>query len=188
MCIRDRLAECLRVAGPEAILAFPHLHLTNSEPEPFFERGCLQRHGRDWSADLATVLDDDPRQAWVISEPKAFDRSRSLRLVDDADTTDYNALMLIGPSRWNGVVVSSATPPMRRQSASVLLNPAVRIDEKGCVEIERTALGGTVGHMLNRHEVGFRHVLALQGQPLSCLLYTSPSPRDLSTSRMPSSA
>ena len=25
-------------------------------------------------------------------------------------------------------------------------------------------------------------------QPLSCLLYTSPSPRDLSTSRMPSSA
>ena len=26
------------------------------------------------------------------------------------------------------------------------------------------------------------------GDPLSCLLYTSPSPRDLSTSRMPSSA
>ena len=25
-------------------------------------------------------------------------------------------------------------------------------------------------------------------QPLTCLLYTSPSPRDLSTSRMPSSA
>ena len=28
----------------------------------------------------------------------------------------------------------------------------------------------------------------LMGRPLSCLLYTSPSPRDLSTSRMPSSA
>ena len=27
-----------------------------------------------------------------------------------------------------------------------------------------------------------------QGQFMSCLLYTSPSPRDLSTSRMPSSA
>ena len=26
------------------------------------------------------------------------------------------------------------------------------------------------------------------GQPKGCLLYTSPSPRDLSTSRMPSSA
>ena len=30
--------------------------------------------------------------------------------------------------------------------------------------------------------------LAIEGQPLDCLLYTSPSPRDLSTSRMPSSA
>ena len=26
------------------------------------------------------------------------------------------------------------------------------------------------------------------GEPVTCLLYTSPSPRDLSTSRMPSSA
>jgi len=164
---QELLAECLRVADPEAILAFPHLHLTNSEPEPFFERGCLQRHGRDWSADLATVLDDDPRQAWVLSEPQAFDRSRSLRLVDDAETTDYNALMLIGPSRWNGVAVAPAALPTRRESAFLFLNPAVRIDEQGCVEIERTALGGTVGHMLDRHDAGFRHVLALQGQPLS---------------------
>ena len=30
--------------------------------------------------------------------------------------------------------------------------------------------------------------LPLEGQILACLLYTSPSPRDLSTSRMPSSA
>ena len=29
---------------------------------------------------------------------------------------------------------------------------------------------------------------AITGRPVSCLLYTSPSPRDLSTSRMPSSA
>ena len=31
-------------------------------------------------------------------------------------------------------------------------------------------------------------VIALNGKPKFCLLYTSPSPRDLSTSRMPSSA
>ena len=30
--------------------------------------------------------------------------------------------------------------------------------------------------------------LALNAQQVACLLYTSPSPRDLSTSRMPSSA
>ena len=32
------------------------------------------------------------------------------------------------------------------------------------------------------------HCLAGLDRPSSCLLYTSPSPRDLSTSRMPSSA
>ena len=31
-------------------------------------------------------------------------------------------------------------------------------------------------------------LIALCHHPLACLLYTSPSPRDLSTSRMPSSA
>ena len=31
-------------------------------------------------------------------------------------------------------------------------------------------------------------LLPFYGQTLTCLLYTSPSPRDLSTSRMPSSA
>ena len=35
---------------------------------------------------------------------------------------------------------------------------------------------------LSRHDIG------LNADPISCLLYTSPSPRDLSTSRMPSSA
>ena len=32
------------------------------------------------------------------------------------------------------------------------------------------------------------HATAIVGQTKGCLLYTSPSPRDLSTSRMPSSA
>ena len=31
-------------------------------------------------------------------------------------------------------------------------------------------------------------IIATEGPPSGCLLYTSPSPRDLSTSRMPSSA
>ena len=34
----------------------------------------------------------------------------------------------------------------------------------------------------------FESILSLMGELRDCLLYTSPSPRDLSTSRMPSSA
>ena len=36
------------------------------------------------------------------------------------------------------------------------------------------------------HNAG--HTLVIDGKTYNCLLYTSPSPRDLSTSRMPSSA
>ena len=38
------------------------------------------------------------------------------------------------------------------------------------------------------HSIPFRKLRAFQDAGHTCLLYTSPSPRDLSTSRMPSSA
>ena len=43
---------------------------------------------------------------------------------------------------------------------------------------------GTRGDVVTVADGYFRNYL----QPKGCLLYTSPSPRDLSTSRMPSSA
>ena len=57
----------------------------------------------------------------------------------------------------------------------------VKLDDSA-VEIGRTALAGHVVDGPWAVEAG---VLVLLD---SCLLYTSPSPRDLSTSRMPSSA
>ena len=42
--------------------------------------------------------------------------------------------------------------------------------------------------LLNGGGPGFRKQIEEQIIPYVCLLYTSPSPRDLSTSRMPSSA
>ena len=43
---------------------------------------------------------------------------------------------------------------------------------------------GSIAHILARHVEGASHM----AEGYTCLLYTSPSPRDLSTSRMPSSA
>ena len=45
-----------------------------------------------------------------------------------------------------------------------------------------TSFGGPVAHL------GYFHERFVQRERWICLLYTSPSPRDLSTSRMPSSA
>ena len=63
--------------------------------------------------------------------------------------------------------------------------------EKG-EEISTHAAGGdamvTVLEGTGRFTVGGQEFLLHEGQTLICLLYTSPSPRDPKTSRMPSSA
>ena len=43
-----------------------------------------------------------------------------------------------------------------------------------------------IGHLIV--SINYHSIIVINGQPIDCLLYTSPSPRDLSTSRMPSSA
>ena len=47
---------------------------------------------------------------------------------------------------------------------------------------------GRQQHDPRPYSAWYRNVVGLEGLPKTCLLYTSPSPRDLSTSRMPSSA
>ena len=84
-------------------------------------------------------------------------------------------------------------------------------DEKGIFDLphvgrviigDRVSIGsqttidrGFVGDTILEHDVKIdnlvqvaHNVIIGSGSMLACLLYTSPSPRDLSTSRMPSSA
>ena len=49
-------------------------------------------------------------------------------------------------------------------------------------------MGITNEYPMMRHMMNLESVLTYEGTHEICLLYTSPSPRDLSTSRMPSSA
>ena len=55
------------------------------------------------------------------------------------------------------------------------------------IEVLVEELGGTMCHLTKCTYTG-RQSKILQIEYNVCLLYTSPSPRDLSTSRMPSSA
>ena len=79
--------------------------------------------------------------------------------------------------------------------------PAIDIKDKKCVRLVKGDFDNKTEYKMSPVEQagkykdhGFKnlHIVdldgALSGETVNCLLYTSPSPRDLSTSRMPSSA
>ena len=53
---------------------------------------------------------------------------------------------------------------------------------------EQLVSSGNNVHLVARNEAELKNISDKLGCTSTCLLYTSPSPRDLSTSRMPSSA
>ena len=60
---------------------------------------------------------------------------------------------------------------------------AMSEEARSAVELDQQSVG-----RLSRMDALQGQAMAQEQQRRSCLLYTSPSPRDLSTSRMPSSA
>ncbi|MGQ0700491.1 MAG: Trm112 family protein [Panacagrimonas sp.] len=146
-------AEALRVAGSEAALMFPHLHLTNSVPDPFFERGCTQLHGRDYRAWLDRVTADGRRRGYVFGESALFDGPATAALADAPDTGDYNGLVLLLPA-------GKDTAPAVPTSADVLANrryvvsPLFGFDlGRGRARVASMLFDGAVGELLSRHPV-----------------------------------
>ena len=76
--------------------------------------------------------------------------------------------------------MSATEPPIGVESERVIFGARVKEDLEGVFQMVERMIGddGVV------EQIGGRDVIVIN----TCLLYTSPSPRDLSTSRMPSSA
>ncbi|MDQ0465751.1 uncharacterized protein YbaR (Trm112 family)/SAM-dependent methyltransferase [Caulobacter ginsengisoli] len=155
--------ECLRVARPDAALLFAHLHLSNAEPDPFFERGCRQLHGRDYRAWLDGVLAGGGRQGWVLSEADLFNARAGDRLDDSPDTPHYNGAVLIAdPARAPMIAPPPALPD---PDGRFLVNPLLRLRPgRGDLVVDPGLRSGEVGRLLSRHPIYERR---LPAEPLS---------------------
>jgi uncharacterized protein YbaR (Trm112 family) len=142
-------SECLRVARADAAVVFPHLHLSNSEPDPFFERGCHQRHGRDYRAWLDRVT-DDRRRGWVLSEGAVFNGPDIAELVDEPDTGHYNGMVAILPqSSLSPMAMTSA-----RGARRFVVSPLFRISPaRTNAHVSPGLFDGAIGHLLARHPI-----------------------------------
>ena len=96
------ISECLSVVSQDGILVFPHNHLTNSEPDPYFDRGEDQFHGKEYKNYFERLLKGSDDQAFVLSEKTLFDAGTRYQLADESDTDHYNACILIASKKYEG--------------------------------------------------------------------------------------
>ncbi len=152
------VAECLRVAGAAGLLLFPHVHLTNAEPVPFFARGETRRHGRVYRRYFDRLLKRDPRCAFILSEKTLYEND-TLILHDESDTDHYNACLLIAPRDATGARL------MRTHNISaedrIVVNPlfAQSVTQRE-IAISKDALFGKAGAVLERHPMLERRLQA----------------------------
>jgi uncharacterized protein YbaR (Trm112 family) len=175
-------SEMLRVAQPSAPIVLAHVHLSNSEPDPWFARGGTIRHGRTYRAWLDRITHGTLREGRVWSESDLFGATQLPS--DSPDTSHYNALILVAKD--------IDEPTMRRPDRSVekrlLLNPLYQLHGgRSVARIDSRHLGGAVGHMLERHPV-YRRRLAEEPLPLSDLdwLIIAAASCGITTDRLPS--
>jgi acyl-coenzyme A synthetase/AMP-(fatty) acid ligase/SAM-dependent methyltransferase/uncharacterized protein YbaR (Trm112 family) len=162
------LPECLRVVKEDGVLFFPHIHLTNSEPEPFFERGCMQLSGDEWQFILDAHCKTGKRQAYLFAEPELFSAGDSFTIRTNPGTSHYNGAALIGPQAWNGRTVTTAHAASVSSSDHLILNSLVEIDlDRAEVKIAADKPGLQVGEMLLRHPVYERKLKTVLGHKLA---------------------
>ena len=149
------ISELLRITHPEGVIVFPHIHLTNSEPEPFFERGEKQLHGAAYDHYFKELLKNRNRQVFINSEPRMFGLERAEVISNDPETKDYNAIIALIPDKWNDFELTPyRLEDQEVEEQSIIPNPYLDIDLNcGSVNLDNAYLNGVVGEMLERHPI-----------------------------------
>lgn len=164
------LHELMRVVKNDGAIIFPHVHLSNSEPEPFFERGGKQRHGKDYDLAFQHLTPGTNWKGFVFSEPALFrandiDCSSSIPIISDPDTVDYNAMIALLPKSWEKETLSAFTlndiPHI--EEAYILINSLLQIDlNQQKVLIDFNHMNGAAGSLLKRHPVYIERIKDLE--------------------------
>ncbi|MCV7167438.1 Trm112 family protein [Mycobacterium stomatepiae] len=144
-------AEALRVTKRRGAAVFPHVHLSNSEPDPFFERGGRHLHGRQYHSWLSAAGGVRDADGWVFSECTLFNGPSTAVLVDDCETSDYNGVLALIPRHRPPPETPSH---LRAESTRYAVNPLFSLSiSRGQWRVNPNLHGKSVAHLLGRHPV-----------------------------------
>lgn len=156
------LSEMLRITTDDAAIVFPHVHLSNNEPDPFFERGCRQLHGKDYDQFFQRMLSKTERVGMVFPEPEMFalnelSESGVAPLQSQPNSHHYNSCIAILPKYW---VQEEQLQAFRFKDLGpiddchILINPLLDISlHQAIVRLNRGYLSDRVGYLLDRHPI-----------------------------------
>jgi acyl-coenzyme A synthetase/AMP-(fatty) acid ligase len=155
----ELLSNINRIARANAPVIFPHVHLTNNMPEPFFERGCRQLHGNDYQYLFEKLSKVTNREGYIFSEPFLFDWNdkspeKTMKAKSEPSHTDYNACIAWLPKgevtleAWRGHLESNW------EEMYLLQNPLLEINNTThTVQLYEKAFDNTLQAFLSRHPV-----------------------------------
>lgn len=148
------LGDLLRIARDDAPIIFPHVHMANSEPSPYFDRGGLILHGRRHLERLQAARKRQARSAIVMAEVTLFDAGAhgATTLLSEPDTPHYNGLVALTPPSWEGASLRRADLDLAVPGARGIVNALLELDSlNGRAVADPQALGGLMADLLLRH-------------------------------------
>jgi len=153
----ELLKEIQRITKPSAPIVFPHVHLTNNFPEPFFERGCRQLHGKEYDYLFNALEPITQRRGYILSEPATFQindfgKEEALPLMSTPGHADYN-----GCVAWLDPSTGPYLKPWRGHQFAwhnyfLLQNPMLVINSiNNKIQWNLSLYGSQIGELLDRH-------------------------------------
>ena len=153
------VAESFRVTKKDGIINFAHVHLSNSQPEPFFDRGGSLNHGLKYQKILDKMVKKDQRTVAVLSETDAY-LSQEHYLHSTPNTEHYNGFIWVAAKDAH---IRKPYLPTINKHTWVLVNPLFTIEN------ERLTINFDLPyatHLFERHPIlieQYKHTLSCLG-------------------------
>lgn len=151
------LPEILRVSKPNGLILFPHVHLANNDPFPYFNRGGDLIHGKDYHS-FFDHLHPLYKKGSVFSEPDLYRKSYDPKYIVKAnpDTNDYNGLIAIHNYELqleNELSYYDYFDYFELSKGYVLINPLLEIDSSNKIVLRTSSIAQEIIILLENHPV-----------------------------------
>lgn len=165
------IPELIRVSTPDVLLLFPHVHMANNEPYPYFKRGGDLIHGADYER-FFNKLKPYHKKGYIFSEPdlyrKSYDPNYPVKA--NPNTTDYNGLIAITDENLDLESVISHFDYFDYfdlANGNLLLNPLYEVDFTNTIQFRTATIETEIIRLLENHPVYYSELKKTIGYQLS---------------------